>query len=105
MQHYAKQCNVTSLNDTKNPLTTRPGGLEPPTFGFEVRLPKDISNGKTKTCETSKEQLTPQLTPKSQKQPKIDTSELPKDLAEIVAVWSELPEHIKQAIIALIQTA
>jgi hypothetical protein len=44
------------------------------------------------------------LTPKSQKQGKIDTSELPSDLTEIVAVWPELPEHIKAAIKALIQT-
>jgi len=48
--------------------------------------------------------LTPQLTPKSPKQGKIDTSKLPSDLAEIVAVWPELPEHIKAAIKALVQT-
>ena len=49
--------------------------------------------------------LTPQLTPKSQKQGKIDPSNLPEDLAEIVAVWPELPEHIKQAIRALAKTS
>jgi hypothetical protein len=48
--------------------------------------------------------LTPQLTPKSQKQGKIDTSELTQDLAEIVAVWPELPEHIRAAVKALVQT-
>jgi len=48
--------------------------------------------------------LTPQLTPKSQKQPKIDSSELSSDLAEIVTVWPELPVHIKAAIKALVQT-
>jgi len=58
----------------------------------------------TKTCETAETQLTPQWTPKSQKQGKIDTSELPADLAEIVSVWPELPGHIKAAIKALIQT-
>jgi len=47
--------------------------------------------------------LTPQLTPKSQKQSKIDTPKLPDDLAEVVAVWPELPEHIKAAIKALVQ--
>jgi len=31
--------------------------------------------------------------------------ELPPDLAEIVAVWPKLPEHIKAAIMALIRTA
>jgi hypothetical protein len=48
--------------------------------------------------------LTPQLTPKSGRQGEIDTSELPPDLVEIVAVWPQLPEHIKAAIKALVQT-
>jgi len=77
---------------------------EPPTHGFSVRCRKNVTPEKTKTCESTKEQLTPQLTPKSQKQPKIDTSELPSDLVEIVAIWPELPEHIKAAIKALVQT-
>jgi hypothetical protein len=48
--------------------------------------------------------LTPQLTPKSPKQPTIDISELPADLTEIVHFWPELPEHIKAAIKALAKT-
>ncbi len=42
--------------------------------------------------------------PKSPKQPEIDTPELPSDLVEIVAVWPEVPSHIKAAIKALVQT-
>jgi hypothetical protein len=48
--------------------------------------------------------LTPQLTPEYQNQGEIDTKKIPADLAEIVAVWPELPEHIKAAIKALIHT-
>jgi len=39
----------------------------------------------------------------TQSQAEIDTSELPSDLAKIVAVWPDLPEHIKAAIKALVQ--
>jgi hypothetical protein len=49
--------------------------------------------------------LTPQLTPESPKQGEIYTRHLPDDLAEIVAVWPELPEHIKAAIKALVHSA
>ena len=82
----------------------RPGGLEPLTFGLGNRCLENTSLDKTKTCKTPKAQLTPQLTPKSQKQRNIDITPLPPDIAEIVAVWPELPEHIKAAIKALVQT-
>jgi len=78
------------------------GGIEPPTHGFSVRCSKNASPEQTKTCEISKTQLTPQLTPKSQKQGQIDTQNLPADLAEIVAVWPKLPEYIKVAVKALV---
>jgi len=83
-------------------IRTRGTGLYP-YDGLANRCSEHTSSENTKTCETSKTQLTPQLTPESPKQGKIDTSELPADLAEIVAVWPELPEHIKAAIRALIQ--
>jgi hypothetical protein len=49
--------------------------------------------------------LTPQWTPESQKQGQIDIQELPSDVAEIVTCWPNLPEHIKAAIKALVQSA
>ncbi len=85
-------------------LQTRPAGLEPATFGFEVRDSKNLSPKNKETCETQQTPLTPQLTPKSQKQGKINISELSPELAEIVTVWPELPGHIKAAIKALVQT-
>ena len=69
------------------------------------RCTKNTSIEKTKTCEITETPLTPQLTPKSQKQGEIDTSELPSDLTEIITVWSELPEHIKAAIKALVESS
>jgi len=49
--------------------------------------------------------LTPQLTPKSQKQSKIDTSDLPSDLAEIVQCWLQLPSAIRLAIVAIVRSS
>jgi len=84
-------------------IRTRGTGLYP-YDGLANRCTENTNAEKTKTCKTTETQLTPQLTPNSQKQGKIDTSELPSDLAEIVTIWPELPEHIKAAIKALIQT-
>lgn len=82
---------------------TRPAGLEAGTYGLEIRCSKNTSPDKTKTCETSKTPLTPQLTPESRKEGEVDTQNLPAELAEIVAAWPELPEHIRQAIKFLIK--
>ena len=79
-------------------------GFEPANNGFANRRLEKITTDKTKTCNISDEQLTPQLTHNSQNQGKIDTPELPSDLTKIVAVWPDLPEHIRAAVEALIQT-
>ena len=68
---------------------------------YKTSAVKTQALDKAKTCEIPKGQLTPQLTPKSQKQAEIDLKSLPDDLAEIVTAWPELPEHIKAAIKAL----
>jgi len=47
--------------------------------------------------------LTPQWTPGSPKPGQNCLAPLPSDVAQIVAVWPELPEHIKAAIKALVQ--
>ncbi|OHB59795.1 MAG: hypothetical protein A2173_00850 [Planctomycetes bacterium RBG_13_44_8b] len=82
----------------------RPAGFEPATSDLGNRCSENSSLNNTDTYESTKTQLTPQLTPKSQKQGKIDTQNLSSNLAEVIAVWPELPEHIKAAIKALIHT-
>ena len=71
---------------------------------LQNRCTEDTTPENTNTSETSNPPLTPQWTPESPKQGEIDTSRLPTDLAEIVAVWPDLPEHIRAAIKALVQT-
>jgi len=56
------------------------------------------------TYESTEQPLTPQLTPEDPKQGQIESTALPPDVAEIVAAWPRLPEHIKAAIKALVQT-
>jgi len=70
---------------------------------FEVRGREKISTEKARTYKTPAEQLTPQLTPQTLKQAKIDISGLPSDLAEIAAAWPELPVAVKAAITAMVK--
>ncbi|MFC1633568.1 hypothetical protein ACFL5Z_01890 [Planctomycetota bacterium] len=78
-------------------------------------MPKEPTSPNSQSQSTKNQALTKTskstIAPENQKlvsglffEGKIDTSELSPDLAEIVTVWPELPEHIKAAIKALIQT-
>ena len=67
------------------------GGFEPPCGNSKAIIDKELTQNGFSVLSTS-------LDKTLQKQPKIDTRKLPADLAEIVAVWPELPEHIKAAI-------
>ena len=100
MQHTRYHLKYCEKYPTSPKL--RPAGLEPAASGLGNRGHKNITVNKSKTYKTTKEQLTPYLTPKSEKQGYFDTSGLPSDLAQIVQVWPSLPEHIKAAIKALI---
>ena len=93
-----------NIENGEGGIRTRGRGVNP-YDGLANRCTKNINTEKTKTCKTAKTQLTPQLTPKSQKQGEIDTKKLPPDLAEIVAVWPQLPPAIRSAIVAIVRTS
>jgi hypothetical protein len=81
------------------------GGVEPPTHGFSVRCQENTTNETINTCGNQQPPLTPQLTPESQKQAQLDISKLPSELTEVVSAWPNLPEHIKTAIMSLVNAA
>jgi len=83
----------------------RPEGLEPPTIGSEDREEKLVNPGNIGIYGDSEGSLTPQLTPESRNTGQGEPAPLPPDLAEVLAVWSTLPEHIRRAIVALVKTA
>ena len=78
-------------------------GFELSTFRSTVRCTENANPENTGICENSKSQLTPQLTADSRKENEADAHNMPNDLAEILAVWPQLPEHIKRAIKALVE--
>ena len=87
------------------PRSEQASGLEPATFGLGNRCSEGASPEKAKAYEISRPPLTPQLTPNSQEENDLNTQSLQTELAQIVAVWSGLPDHIKQAIKTLVSTS
>jgi len=76
----------------------------PSTYGLEIHRQELLHADYSSTYRSTENELTPQLTPENQKRARIDTSETPSELAEIVAAWITLPDHIRAAIMALVRT-
>ena len=75
-------------------------GLQPIPFSSQPSKQQALTTLQKDCVQTSVQTKTKN----DPKQTKFNISELPSDLAKIVAVWPSLPENIKAAIKALIQT-
>ncbi|MHC4122477.1 MAG: hypothetical protein ACYSSI_02800 [Planctomycetota bacterium] len=73
---------------------TRPGGLEPPTFGFEVCKTKNVTDLKSRIYKLCNKQYTGNYTK--------NYGTIQQDLANIIKRWPLLSPSIRTAIMVLI---
>ena len=105
LQLTPKLTPLSPDSNSRTPLKMGRSGFEPPTHGFSVRCSTPVSVDIPGDYDNSANKLTPQLTPQSQKESKIDTSKLSDDLAEVIKVWPKLSETIRSAILAIVRTS
>ena len=69
-------------------------GFEPSSFSLGSYSADDATIGQPDGCENAKNDLAECLAVLSENQP---------DLARVAAVWKDLPEHVRQAILMLVE--
>jgi hypothetical protein len=72
---------------------------------LQCPLPKNAKSCNTKDLQGGQKGAYKPAYKKSEKTAGDQLQEMPAELAEIVSVWPDLPEHIIAAIKALVQTA
>ncbi len=90
-------------------ILVHPAGFEPTTSGLGNRRPNPVTSYMSIDCNKSKASGTGKGTVSLDTQHFPETNspspELFADLAEIVALWPQLPDHVRVGIVAMIKAA
>ena len=92
------------LQKTLTILLTTPERARTPNLRFRRPMLENAKGSKSKDLQEQQLTTVALAYKQNPKTGQNETVELPTDLAEIVAVWPELPEHIKAAVKALVDT-
>jgi hypothetical protein len=74
-------------------------------YSFQCPLPKNCKSSEKRDLHHTQKGAYKPAYKKSQKTAGDQLRDMPAEVAEIVAVWHDLPQYIKAAIKALVQTA
>jgi len=80
------------------------GGLEPPTHGFSVRVPKSVTSCNINDLEKAPESRCTKSSANSGDSP-AENTQIDGDLDALIVAWPTLPDRVKQRIIGLVEGA